>query len=383
MKRRNFLYVLLIGLAGIIGAAIGLRVPKGTNDNALNIARSANSSNSSSSSKSVYKWKMVTSWPANSPGTGAVAKRLAKRITELSDNRIQIQLYAAGELVGGLEVFDAVSRGTAELGHTASFFWQGKTPLAAFFTAVPFGLNPNQHHSWLYQGGGQELWDELYGTFAIKPFAAGNTGPSMGGWFKKPLDFKSAQPFKGLKIRMPGLGGKVIQRFGALPVSLPPTEIFAALQSGVIDAAELLAPWNDRAFGLHKIAKHCYYPGFHEPNGSAECLINLNAYQSLPEDLRLIVDESCRAENVLGLSESNWHNAIAMEQLRKDGVKFLPYPQPLLNEMEKVAVAVIKDTATDSSLNNAQLGKRILTSYTKALSVTNKWEQVQLRTHLK
>ncbi len=328
---------------------------------------------------------MVTSWPANAPGTGAVAARLAERITALSDQRIQIKLYAAGELVGGLEVLDAVARGTAELGHSASFFWQGKTPLAAFFTAVPFGLNPDQHHSWLYQGGGQELWDELYKPLGLKPFAAGNTGPSMGGWFKKPLDFSSAQPLKGIKFRMPGLGGAVIQRFGALPVALPPSEIFSALQSGVIDAAELLAPWNDRAFGLHKIANYCYYPGFHEPNGSAECLINLAAYQSLPADLQRVIDESCRAENLLGLAESNWFNAIAMEQLRKDGIKFIAYPQKLLNEMHQVAIEVISDTANSpgfgshNSPGSPTLGRRIHTSYTKALSITTAWNKVQLR----
>lgn len=381
MKRRNFLYILFVGLAGIIGAAIGLRIPKASNSTSNNNAQEANIETSTNKSN-VYKWKMVTSWPPNAPGTGAVAARLAKRINELSNNRIQIQLYAAGELVGGLEVFDAVSRGTAELGHTASFFWQGKTPLTAFFTAVPFGLNPNQHHSWLYQGGGQTLWDELYSPFTLKPFAAGNTGPSMGGWFKKPLDFNSAQPFKGLKIRMPGLGGKVIQRFGALAVSIPPTEIFTALQSGVIDAAELLAPWNDRAFGLHKLAKYCYYPGFHEPNGSAECLVNLEVYQSLPADLRLIIDESCRAECLLGLSESNWHNAIAMQQLRQEGVKFIPYPQKLLNAMQQVATEVIRDTATNPTINindTTQIGNRIYASYSEALRLTNEWEELQLR----
>lgn len=321
---------------------------------------------------------MVTSWPANSPGTGATAARLARRITELSNGRIQIQLYAAGELVGGLEVFDAVARGTAELGHTASFFWQGKTPLAAFFTSVPFGLNPNQHHSWLYQGGGQELWDELYRPFSLKPFAAGNTGPSMGGWFKNPLDFSSPQPFKGLKVRMPGLGGKVIEGFGALPVSIPPTEVFSALQSGVIDGAELLAPWNDRAFGLHKIAKYCYFPGFHEPNGSAECLVNSDAYQSLPTDLRSVITESCHAENLLGLAESNWHNALAMADLRTDGVKFIAYPQQLLDSMQQVATQVIKDTATNPALDNPELGQSIHASYTDALLLTGEWQKSQL-----
>ncbi|MCH9664713.1 MAG: ABC transporter substrate-binding protein, partial [Gammaproteobacteria bacterium] len=166
----------------MIGAAIGLRLPGSAANSASNSKAASPTTDANhlpataTNSNNIYKWKMVTSWPANAPGTGAVAARLAQRITALSDQRIQIKLYAAGELVGGLEVLDAVARGTAELGHSASFFWQGKTPLAAFFTAVPFGLNPDQHHSWLYQGGGQELWDELYKPLGLKPFAAGNTG---------------------------------------------------------------------------------------------------------------------------------------------------------------------------------------------------------------
>lgn len=371
MKRRNFLTLAISGLTALLGFALGTRMPHTRQPN-LTTEGQPSPAPTATNSK-VHKWKMVTSWPAGAPGTGTTAERLAQRIQLLSQQRIQITTYSAGELVGGLEVFDAVSRGIAEMGHTASFFWQGKTPLAAFFTAVPFGLNPDQHHSWLYQGGGQGLWDEIYRPFGLKPFTAGNTGPSMGGWFKRPLDFAASQPLKGVKFRMPGLGGAVIQQLGALPVAIPPGEIFAALQSGVIDAAELLAPWNDRAFGLHKIAKYCYYPGFHEPNGSAECLINLATYESLPAELQQVIEEACRAENIVGLAESDWYNAEAMEQLRNEGVSFIAYPQPLLNQMREIATQVVKQ-ATDIS----DLGRRLHKSYRKAQDISLSWGSTKL-----
>ena len=320
-----------------------------------------------------YNWRMLTSWPAGAPGTGATAERLAERIQVLSQGRIKITVHAAGELVGALEVFDAVSRGTAELGHTASFFWQGKSPLTAFFTAVPFGLTPDHHHSWLYQGGGQELWDELYRSFNLKPFTAGNTGPSMGGWFKKPLDFSNPKPFSGLKFRMPGLGGKLVKEFGAVPLVLPPGEVFSALQSGAIDAAELLAPWHDRAFGLHKAAKHCYYPGFHEPNGSAECLVNLASYESLPSDLQQLIREACATENIIGLAESDWHNSRALAELRNEGVTFTAYPREFLQRMRRAARPMVEDAASGSAL-----GRRLYASYQKAQELSASWKSTKL-----
>ena len=362
MKRRTFILTITAILAALVGVFTGMRIP--------DVKKQAQTP--PSRAKKIFEWKMVTSWPAGAPGTGRTAERLAKRITTLSENQIKITVYAAGDLVGGLEVFDAVSRGIAALGHSASFFWQGKTALSPFFTAVPFGLNPAQHHCWLYEGGGQKLWDEVYADFGLKPLAAGNTGPSMGGWFKKPIGESSSQSLAGIKFRMPGLGGKVIKELGALPVSIPPSEIFPALQSGAIDAAELLAPWNDRAFGLHRAAKYCYYPGFHEPNGSAELLINRAAYESLPVHLQAVIQESCCTENIIGLAESDWFNAVALKQLREEGIQFIAYSEQLLNRLQEVSKQVVYETATQSDL-----GRRLYNSYDKARTVTSSWGEVQ------
>ena len=365
MKRRNFFSIVLAAVLGVFGFALGMRLPP--------TDKKEEQINQPKLTKK-YQLRMVTSWPAGSPGTGTTAERLAERIQNLSQQAIRISIHPAGDLVGGLEVFDAVARGTVDMGHTASFFWQGKVPLSPFFTAVPFGLNPNQHHAWLYQGGGHKLWDELYRPFNLKPFAAGNTGPSMGGWFKEPLDFSAPRPFEGIKFRIPGLGGAVVKEMGALPLSLPPTEVFSALQSGVIDAAELLAPWNDRSFGLHKVAKHCYYPGFHEPNGSAEFLVNLKLYESLPQELRQVIIEASYAENLIGLAESDWHNAKAMSELRKEGVSFIAYPETLLKEMRETAEDVLIRLTGGTSY-----GRRLYKSYKEAQDITSSWVATKLR----
>lgn len=210
---------------------------------------------------------MVTSWPKNLPGPGVSAQRIADRIGLMSGGRLRVRLFAAGELVPALGVFDAVSAGTAQMAHTASFFWQGKIPASVYFTAIPFGLLPHEHITWIEQGGGQALWDELYAPFGLKPVMAGNTGVQMGGWYKRRIT--GLGDLTGLKIRMPGLGGEVMRRLGATPVSLPPGELFQALQSGVLDATEFLGPWSDRAMGFHKVASHYYSPAFMSRTGRA------------------------------------------------------------------------------------------------------------------
>ena len=350
MHRRTFIKTALLA-AGILFARKNLFAAQETKTNTR------------------FKWRMVTSWPAGAPGTGKTAERLARRITQISNHELSIEVHAANNLVGAFEVFDAVARGTAEMGHSASFFWTGKTPLAAFWTAVPFGLNPAQHHSWLNYGGGQELWDELYGDFGVQAFAAGNSGHSMGGWYKKPLDDRG---LRGLKMRMPGLAGEVVKQLGALVVSIPPGDIFQSLQSGAVDAAEYLAPWQDRAFGLHKAAKYYYYPGFHEPNGSAECLINKKAFMELPQHLQSLVAAACQAENLLGLSESDWFNAIALKQLKQEGVQLRAYSPSLLKKLRQISEQVLSQVGSGSNL-----ARRIYASYDKAREFGAAWLRVQ------
>ena len=222
---------------------------------------------------------MVTSWPKRLPGPGMSAERVAERIRALSNGRLDIQVSAAGEVVPAFDVLEAVGNGVAEMGHTASFYWQGKMAAASFFTTVPFGLTPAEHVAWIDAGGGQALWDDLYTPFGVKPFMGGNTGVCMGGWFRREL--KSLADLRGLKLRSLGLGGEVYRRLGATPQTTPPAEILTSLQSGVIDGAEFVGPGTDIALGLYRVAPFYYYPGFNKPNGTGECIVALKAWDAL------------------------------------------------------------------------------------------------------
>ena len=322
---------------------------------------------STSKAKEALRWNMVTSWPKNLPGPGITAQRLADRIVQMSDRRIQIKLYAAGELVPAFEVLEAVSQNTAQIGHTAAFFWQGKIPASVFFTAIPFGLTPEEHAAWIYHGGGQELWEQAYTEFNVQPYMAGNTGTGMGGWFKKEIN--SLDDIKGLKYRMPGLGGEIYRRLGATPVSLAPGEIFGALQSGTLDGAEFVGPASDLAFGFYKIAPYYYWPGFHEPNGTGECLVSKKALEMLPNDLRDIVRNACAAENAFALAESKWRNAEALNTLvEKHDVQVRAFPQDVLQAARSVGEEVLikfskKDEMTGEVFESFNAARKKLTSW--------------------
>jgi TRAP-type mannitol/chloroaromatic compound transport system substrate-binding protein len=290
------------------------------------------------------QWKMVTSWPTNFPGLGTGAAALAEMITKTSGGRITVKVFGAGELATAFEVFDLVSRGTAQMGHSASYYWSGKLPAAPFFSAVPFGLNAQEMNGWLYSGGGLELWRELYAPSNLVPFPAGNTGVQMAGWFRK--EIKSVADLKGLKMRIPGLGGEVLARVGGTPVNLPGGEIFSSLQSGAIDAAEWVGPYNDLAFGLHKVAPFCYYPGWHEPGSTLECIVNKKAYEELPEDLQLIVATCCQAINNQMLAEYTARNQQALEKLQQEpNVKFMPLPADVIAALKQAAGEVLTELA--------------------------------------
>jgi TRAP-type mannitol/chloroaromatic compound transport system substrate-binding protein len=296
-----------------------------------------------------YQWKMVTAWPKNFPGLGTAAERLAERVATMSNGRLTIKVYAGGELVPPLEVFDAVSRGTAELGHGAAYYWKGKVPAAQFFTAVPFGLSTAEMNAWLSKAGGQQLWDEAYAPFGVKPMAVGNTGMQMGGWYNKEIN--SLDDLKGLKIRMPGLGGEVLSRLGATTVNLPGGEIFTALQTSAIDATDWVSPYNDLAFGLHKAAKFYYYPGWQEPQAVLELLINQQALDSLPVDLQAILTEAARAANQDMLDDYVYHNALALDELKKQATLLKRFPDEVLDAMHFEAEIVLGELAAQNELN--------------------------------
>jgi len=248
-----------------------------------------------------YKWKMVTTWPPNFPVVGTGAEKYAQWVNEMTNGQIEIKVYGGGTLVPALEVFDAVTSGASEMGSGASYYWAGKNPALQFFTTVPFGFNAQQMNSWLYAGGGMELWRERYAEYNLVPFAGGNTGVQMAGWFNKEIN--TINDFKGLKMRIPGLGGKVLQGVGGTPVLSAGSEIYTNLERGVIDATEWIGPYHDYLMGFHDIAKYYYSPGWHEPGSNLEIIINKRLYDSLPRYLQSILEAAAYKLNAWALAE--------------------------------------------------------------------------------
>ena len=291
-----------------------------------------------------FEWKLVTSWPKNFPGLGTAPERFAEQVEQLSGGRLTIKVYGAGELVPALQVFDAVSQGTAEMGHSGAYYWKGKASAAQFFTSVPFGLTAQEMNGWIQYGGGQALWEEVYAPFNLLPLPGGNTGVQMGGWFNKEIN--SVDDLKGLKMRIPGLGGEVLARAGGTPVTLPGGEIFTSLQTGTIDATEWVGPYNDLAFGLYKVAEHYYYPGWHEPGSMMEFTINKGAFAELPADLQAIVRITAKAINEDMLAEYTTRNQAALIELKeKHGVDVREFPADVLDKLQALSDEVVAEVA--------------------------------------
>jgi TRAP-type mannitol/chloroaromatic compound transport system substrate-binding protein len=327
--------------------------------------------------KADIKWKMVTTWPKNFPGLGTGANKLAELITEMSGGRISVKVYGANELVPAFEVFDTVSRGTAELGHGAAYYWKGKSEAAQFFSTVPFGMTAQEMNGWIYHGGGMELWRELYADFGLIPAPAGNTGVQMGGWFNKEIN--SVADLSGLKMRIPGLGGEVLKRAGGTPVNLPGGELFTSLQSGAIDATEWVGPYNDLAFGLYKAARYYYYPGFHEPGTTLEAVINKQAFESLPADLQSIVLNACKVVNQDMLAEYTARNPIALRTLLdKHSVDMRPYPDDVIAKLRELSAEVVAEVS-----GKDEFSKKVYASYQEFLSQAREWTNISELAYLK
>jgi TRAP-type mannitol/chloroaromatic compound transport system substrate-binding protein len=319
------------------------------------------------------KWRMVTSWPRKLPGPGMSAERIAERIAALSGGQLQVMVHAAGEVVPAFEVLDAVGGGVAELGHTASFYWQGKQPAAAFYTTVPFGLTPPEHVAWVEAGGGQALWDELYAPFGVKPFMAGNTGVCMGGWFRR--EVKGLDDLKGMKIRSLGLGGEVYRRLGATPQTTPVAEMMASLQSGVLDAAEFVGPGTDIALGLYRTAPFYYGPGFNKPNGTGECIVSLKAWEAADPATKAIITHACAAEATFALSEMERLNAEALAALvTRNNVQLRAFPADLVGAARREAGTVLADIAA-----KGDIARRIHESYVGFRERTAPWSRISLK----
>lgn len=289
-----------------------------------------------------YHWKLVTTWPKNFPGLGMAPENFAKAVNAMSNGRLQIKVYGANELVPAMGVFDAVAGGAAEMGHGAAYYWKGKIPAAQFMTAVPFGMNAQEMNGWLHYGGGLALWQKLYAKYNLVPFAGGNTGVQMAGWFRNEIN--GLQDLQGLKMRIPGLAGEVFQRIGGVSVNLPGGDIFTALQTGSIDATEWVGPYNDLTFGLYKAAKYYYYPGWNEPGAMMEFIINKQVWDSLPPDLQAIITYAARAINQDVLDEFTARNNAALKELvEQHGVQLRPLPEDVVEALRKASAEVIAE----------------------------------------
>ncbi len=323
-----------------------------------------------------FSWKMVTTWPPNFPGMGTGVARMVEQIDEASGGRLQIKVYAAGELVPAFEVFDTVSRGSAEMGHGAAYYWKGKAEATQFFTAIPFGMNVMEMNGWLYYGGGLELYRELYADFNLVPFLAGNTGVQMGGWFNREIN--SLEDLKGLTMRIPGLGGEALKRAGGTPVTLPGAEIFTALKTGSIDATEWVGPYNDMIMGLHEAARYYYYPGWQEPGPMLECIVNQEALATLPSDLRQIVELACAALNDQMTAEFFARNAEYLEQLEQDEtVDIRAFPDEVMAQLRELTDELIAELVARD-----ERAAKIYQSFSEYKKQAERWSSISEQAYL-
>ncbi|NJK58667.1 MAG: TRAP transporter substrate-binding protein [Pleurocapsa sp. SU_5_0] len=305
-----------------------------------------NSPNAQEKELPKIKWRMVTSWPKSLDTIYGGAQTVCDRISAMTGGKFTIEPYAAGEIVPGLEVLDAVQNGTVECGHTASYYYVGKNPALAFGTCVPFGLTAQQQNAWYYQGGGLEAMHELYSDFNIINFPAGNSGAQMGGWFKK--EIKSVADLNGLKMRIPGLGGKVMASLGVNVQVLPGGEIYLALERGAIDAAEWVGPYDDLKLGLNKAAPYYYYPGWWEPGSTFEVQINKSQWDKLPVEYQEIFKSAAMEANLRMLAKYDALNRIALKTLADGGTKLTAYPPEILQAAQKAATAYYAEESSKS-----------------------------------
>lgn len=355
----------------VIGAIIGVLISGKTTGTV-----SADGIPTTTASEEKFDWKMVTTWPKNLPALGIAPERFAQLVETMSNGRLTIKVYGANELVAPMEVFDAVSNGSAQMGHGAAYYWVGKAPAAALFTTVPFGMTAQEMNAWISYGGGLELWRELYEPFNVIPMMCGNSGVQMGGWFN--VEINSLADLRGLVMRIPGLAAEVMQRAGAAPTTMPASELFTALQSGTIDATEWVGPYNDLALGFHDIAKYYYYPGWHEPGAMIELIVNKQAFVQLPKDLQKIVEVASRAINHDMLDEFMARNNAALKTLVEEhNVKLRRLPDEVLLRLKELSMEVMDELA-----DTDPLAKRIVTSYREFQNEVSEWTKIAEEAYL-
>ena len=305
MKRRDFLKVSATGaaVAAVASPAIAQSMPE-------------------------IKWRMTSSFPKSLDTIYGGATEFAKYVAEMTDNKFQIQVFSAGEIVPGLQALDATSNGTVEMSHTVSYYYVGKDPTFAIYASVPFGLNARQQNSWWYQGGGQELGNEFFKKFGVIAFPCGNTGTQMGGWFRK--EIKTVADLSGLKFRIGGIAGQVLQKVGVVPQQLAGGDIYPALEKGTIDGAEWVGPYDDEKLGFYKIAPHYYYPGWWEGGPITMAMINLDKWNSLPKNYQAIVDAATTYANTWMAARYDLQNPTALKRLVAGGTQLRPFTNEVL-----------------------------------------------------
>ena len=313
---------------------------------------------------------MVSTWPRDFPGLGTGAQRFAQRLSDMSDGRFVVEYFAGGERVKPFDSFDEVASGNAQMYHAAEYYWKGKHPGWAYFTAVPFGLTCTEINAWIRFGGGQELWDELAGEYGLKGIMCGNTGVQMGGWFRKEMN--SADDFKGLKMRIPGLGGDVLAKLGASPVSLPGSQIYENLVSGAIDATEWVGPWNDAAMKFYEAAKYYYYPGMHEPGAMLACGINKQFWEGLSKSDQTLVQAAAAMENDVMMSEYNAKNGEWLAKLiAEQGVQLKRFNEDVYDSFGEAAEEVFAEV-----VEHSELARRIHQDFVKARANVGAWTKI-------
>ncbi|MFL2491352.1 MAG: TRAP transporter substrate-binding protein [Luminiphilus sp.] len=369
MKEKTLLPVAVVALLLLWVGTLGLwavEAQKTVNDSGLSV----------SGNQASIEWKLVTTWPKGLPGLGSAPENFARRVGEMSNGRLTVRVYGAGEVVPPFEVFDAVSQGVAEMGHGASYYWKGKIPSSVFYTAVPFGMTAQEMNGWLHYGGGLELWRELYAPFGVRPFAGGSTGVQMAGWFNREL--KSASDLDGLKMRIPGLAGEVFAASGGTAVRLAGGEIYTSMQTGVIDAVEWVGPYNDRTLGLMEVAEYYYYPGWHEPGAMLEFTVNQEAFDRLPADLQAIVEGAARATNQDMLDEFTARNNQSLNSLLDDyAVKLRPLPDDVMDVLHSNSVVALEQLKAGDPM-----AQKIAASYEEFLGGVRRYHEISERAYL-
>jgi TRAP-type mannitol/chloroaromatic compound transport system substrate-binding protein len=347
IHRRNFIKKASLATT-LVGTALACNNEKQNNEN---------QSNESRKFEPEFNWRMVTTWSPHFPVLGEGVDMFAKWLEELSGGRIKVHVYGGGELVPALEAFEAVSLGAVELAHGAPYYWAGKVPSCQFFASVPFGMNAQQMVSWILRGGGMELWREAYSPFNLIPFLGGCTGMQMGGWFNKEVN--NINDLKGLIMRIPGLGGKVMTKAGSSTVTVAGAEVYTNLERGVIDATEWIGPYHDYLLGLHKVAKYYYYPGWHEPGTPLEVIISKKAYDALPSDLKAIFEAATHQLHNWIFAEFELKNALYLEKLiKEEKVTLKRFPEEVLSVLRKYAFEIYEQLAEVDAMS-----KKVYASY--------------------